>query len=97
MKADVNQFVGQLKLAAAGKMKGQGSVSDSERKTLNEAATVLSNPNISPERARKAMEDAVDAIIMTTSGGDKTPRSTGGQSGRAKRKDSNVVKWGDLP
>ncbi|MCP3999402.1 MAG: hypothetical protein GY727_00610 [Gammaproteobacteria bacterium] len=97
LKADVNQFVGQLKLAAAGKMKGQGSVSDSERKTLNEAATVLSNPNISPERARKAMEDAVDAIIMTTSGGDKTPRSTGGQSGRAKRKDSNVVKWGDLP
>jgi hypothetical protein len=65
LKADVNQFVGQLKLAAAGKMKGQGSVSDSERKTLNEAATVLSNANISPERARKAVQNSVNAIMAT--------------------------------
>ena len=41
-----------LELAAAGKMKGQGQLSDGERKILKEGATILSNQDISPEAAR---------------------------------------------
>ena len=50
--AKKNRFVASLELAAAGKMKGQGQLSDGERKILKEGATILSNQDISPEAAR---------------------------------------------
>lgn len=68
LMAQRDKFVGMLKLAAAGKMKGQGSISDSERKTLNDAATTLSNPNISPELAAREIQKANDALRLTLEG-----------------------------
>ncbi|MHC1629068.1 MAG: hypothetical protein ACXQTI_09610, partial [Candidatus Nezhaarchaeales archaeon] len=96
--AQKDRFVSVLQLAQAGKLKGQGQVSDGERKILREASTALSNPNISPDLAKDEISRAIQSIerTMGVKGGSST-RSTGGQSGRAKRKDSNVVKWGDLP
>jgi len=87
-----------FQLAQAGKLKGQGQVSDGERKILREASTALSNPNISPDLAKDEISRAIQSIerTMGVKGGSST-RSTGGQSGRAKRKACNVVKWGDLP
>jgi len=93
MKANVNQFVGQLKLAAAGKMKGQGSVSDSERKTLNDAATVLSNPNISPELARKSLQNAVLAIQATMDGNQAQTPQPGGAGSAGAVNSSPKVKF----
>ena len=60
--AQRNQFVSLLQLAAAGKLKGQGTVTDSERKTLKDSATVLDNLNISPQLARKAFNDAMNIL-----------------------------------
>ena len=74
-------------------MKGQGSVSDSERKTLNEAATVLSNPNISPELARKSMQDAVLAIEATM---DSSTADAGQQRTRGNPSTKTTLKWDDL-
>jgi len=51
-----NRFVAALELAAAGKMKGQGTLSDSERKILKEGATTLSNPDISAEAAQAEIQ-----------------------------------------
>jgi len=62
MLAQRDQLVGMLELAAAGELKGQGSVSDSERKTLKDAATLLRNPDISPELAKEHLEKAINTI-----------------------------------
>lgn len=64
-----NQYVALLQLAAAGKLKGQGTITDSERKTLTESATILSNLNISAGLARKALDDSI-AILEKQSGAD---------------------------
>jgi hypothetical protein len=44
-----------LELAAAGKMKGQGTITGPEREILRQAATVLKNDNISPEMAEQEL------------------------------------------
>lgn len=63
--AQRDRFVSTLELAQAGKMKGQGQVSEGERVILKKAATVLSNPNISPELAQQEIQRAIDSINRT--------------------------------
>jgi len=72
MIADRNNIVANLELAAAGKLKGQGQVSEGERAILKQAATLLSDVSISPEKARKELEAAKDSILrtMSTEGGE---------------------------
>jgi hypothetical protein len=53
--ADINQIKGLLTLESRQKLKGQGTISDGEQKILAESATVLNNPLISDERARKEL------------------------------------------
>lgn len=53
-----DNLVSLLQLAARGKLKGQGSVSDTESKMLANAATILANPTISPDLARKELARA---------------------------------------
>jgi hypothetical protein len=53
--ADINQIKGLLTLESRQKLKGQGTISDGEQKILGESATVLNNPLISDERARKEL------------------------------------------
>ena len=65
--ADVNQIKGLIVLESRQKLKGQGTITDSEQKILAQSSTVLDNPLISDERARKELrkikrvfEDASD-------------------------------------
>lgn len=66
-RAKVDQVVGLLSLESRQKLKGQGTITDSEAKTLEKSATVLTNPLISDNVARKELrrvkrifEDASD-------------------------------------
>ena len=65
--ADLDQIRGLLSLESRQKLKGQGTITDSEAKTLAQSATVLNNSLISDEAARKELrrikrifEDASD-------------------------------------
>ena len=65
--ADVDQIKGLITLESRQKLKGQGTITDSEQKILAQSATVLDNPLISDERARRELrkikrifEDASD-------------------------------------
>jgi len=53
--ADVNQIKGLITLESRQKLKGQGTITDSEQKILAQSATILDNPMISDERARKEL------------------------------------------
>ena len=65
--ADRDQLVGMLTLAGRGQLKGQGPLTDQEQKTVQQAITVLSNPDISPARAEIALNDAF--TVLETSAG----------------------------
>mgnify|MGYP001565202273 CR=1 FL=1 len=65
--ADVDQIKGLITLESRQKLKGQGTITDSEQKILAQSATVLDNPLISDDRARRELrkikrvfEDASD-------------------------------------
>jgi len=53
--ADVERVVGLLSLESRQKLKGQGTITDSEAKTLEKSATILANPLISDNAARKEL------------------------------------------
>lgn len=66
-RAQVDQVLGLLSLESRNKLRGQGTITDSEMDTLKASATILSNPLISDEKARKELrrvkrifEDASD-------------------------------------
>jgi len=67
MLADRNQIIASLQLAQAGKLKGQGQVSEGERAILKDASTVLGDSSISPEKARDALQKARESIVRTMS------------------------------
>lgn len=46
-----DKIVSSLKLAAAGKLKGQGTITENERAMLGDAATLLNNPLLSAKEA----------------------------------------------
>ena len=73
--ASRNRFVASLELAAAGKMKGQGTLSDGERKILKDGATTLSNPDISADAARAE----INRILPTYAKASGIDVSGGGQ------------------
>jgi hypothetical protein len=54
--AELDQIRGLVSLESRQKLKGQGTISDSEAKTLERSATVLSNPLISDKLARKELK-----------------------------------------
>lgn len=53
--AEKEQIIGLLSLESRQKLKGQGTISDSETETLEKSATVLANPLISDDLARKEL------------------------------------------
>ena len=55
MLARKNQVVSSLKLMAAGKLKGQGSITENERTMLAQAATTLENQDIDSGSAREEL------------------------------------------
>lgn len=76
MMAQRDRLVGMLELAAAGEMKGQGQITESERKILKDSATVLNRADISPRMAEAALDDAMEILHrnagQTFEGGAKT-------------------------
>lgn len=54
--AELDQIRGLVSLESRNKLKGQGTISDSESKTLEQSATVLSNPLISSGLAKKELK-----------------------------------------
>lgn len=60
MLAKRDQISSLLELAAAGKLKGQGGVSEGERSILKESATMLKNQSISAEQAEIELKKARD-------------------------------------
>lgn len=60
--ADRDQLLGMLKLGARGELKGQGPITEGEQKILGDAVTTLSNPNISPEKARTSIDRAMQTL-----------------------------------
>lgn len=55
-KAKLDRIRGLVSLENANKLKGQGSITESERQLLANAATTLSNPNISPAYAKQELD-----------------------------------------
>lgn len=54
--AELDQIRGLVSLESRQKLKGQGTISDSESKTLEKSATVLSSPLISDDLAKKELK-----------------------------------------
>lgn len=63
MLAKRDQISSLLELAAAGKLKGQGGVSEGERSILKESATMLKNQSISAEQAEIELRKARDVFL----------------------------------
>lgn len=62
LQAQRDQLVGMITLASRKELQGQGPITDSEQVALSQAATALSNPNISPRLAKRYIDDAMDMI-----------------------------------
>ena len=82
-----------LSMAARGELAGQGPITEGEQGMLNKASSVLSDQNISPALARRAIDDAM-RILYKNSGREFT---TGAQTTKAKAKPvSGAVNWSDM-
>lgn len=77
--ADRDKIVSMLQLGSRGELKGQGNITDGETEMLSRAATILGNPNISPERAKEALDEAV-GVLYRSAGRGFTPAQGGGNS-----------------
>ncbi len=60
VRAEVDQVVGLLTLESREKLKGQGTITDSEAKTLGQSSTTLGNPRLSMPAVRKELRKIRD-------------------------------------
>lgn len=91
--AQKEQLINMLSMAARGELAGQGPITEGEQGMLNKASSVLSDQNISPALARRAIDDAM-RILYKNSGREFT---TGAQTTKAKAKPvSGAVNWSDM-
>lgn len=68
LEAQRDQLIGLLSLESREKLKGQGTISDSESKMLGDAATSLRNPNISEKAAKRELtriKDLFERKVLT--------------------------------
>jgi len=68
-------------MARRGELKGQGAVSDSDQKMLENAATILKDPNISPELARQELKRVREIIQRSMSTSNQTATDLSGAPG----------------
>lgn len=73
--AELDQIRGLVSLESRQKLKGQGTISDSESKTLEKSATVLSNPLISDNLARKELKK-IKKVFERSSSRNQLAKST---------------------
>lgn len=80
LMADRDQLVAMLQLGARGELKGQGPITEGEQAILSRAMTVLENPDVSPERAKQALDDAIQTLRVGV--GQKTQTDAPYQEGQ---------------
>lgn len=78
-----DQLVSMLQLGARGELKGQGPITEGEQDILSRAATMLGNPSISPDLAKKQVKRAVE-VLRTSAGKAQPAQPTTGNVGRFK-------------
>jgi hypothetical protein len=83
MMAQRDRLIGMLELAAAGEMKGQGQITESERKILKDSVTTLNKADISPRMAKAALDDAMETLMKNAG---KTPGASQSSSQTAAPK-----------
>ena len=93
LASEVNTLIADLALAARGELKGQGSVSDFEGRSLKEAQTAL-KMNMSPEQAKKELAK-VRGAIRTSSGMNAKIKITDPNTGQTSILDSNQSQIND--
>jgi hypothetical protein len=97
--ADRDQLLGMLQLGARGELKGQGPITEGEQKILSNAVTALGNKNISPEKAKTSLDEAM-VILRRNAGKGIKPASSGSgvaTPGINPESDQNTTNWNDLP
>lgn len=72
MEGNLKQLMGLMQLASAGKLKGQGQVSDAERKILSDAVSNLNLdknglPQVSDKRFKEIITKMRDSLVKTSS------------------------------
>lgn len=87
MLARKNQVVSSLKLLAAGKLKGQGSITENERTMLAQAATTLENQDIDPKLAEEELKRILPIYNYFINGDSPVNENTG---------DKNILSEEDL-
>lgn len=92
LQAKRDQLIGMLKLAGRGELKGQGPITEGEQAIVAEAATILTNPNISPEAARKALDNAME-ILYRNAGMEFAPANGTGEQPAAPIPQTNEQGW----
>jgi len=80
MLVNRERLVATIKMAGRGQLKGQGSVSDSDAKMLADSATILGNPNISGESARKELARVKEALKRSMGAASQSSEALGGSA-----------------
>lgn len=62
-RADLENIISTLQLVEAGKMKGQGTITENERKLIREAATTLSNNRLPEATALQELDRIRDEVV----------------------------------
>lgn len=76
LMAQRDRLISMLKLGARGELKGQGPITEGEQKLVGDAVTVLGNPDISPDLAISALDEAFAVILRSAGGTEQNRRST---------------------
>lgn len=89
-RAQVDQIVGLITLESRNKLKGQGTISDSESKTLEKSSTILTNPLIGDNVARKELR-RVQRIFEDASDRNQLKQQTKEEAAKPKTFNSPVL------
>lgn len=91
IKAEIAQVVNLIGLESRQKLKGQGTVSDSEANALAKSATTLANPLLSDDAARKELT-RVRGIFEAASARNQLKKETK-EKALTEKKDDQVIRF----
>ena len=79
-----DQIVGLVSLESREKLKGQGTITDSEAASLERSATILANPSISDKLAKAEIE-RVRSIFQSKRGASSSGQEAAANSGNGQQ------------
>lgn len=91
-RAEVDQVISLLSLESRNKLKGQGTITDSEAKTLEKSATTLANPLLSDESVRKELRRVRD-VFEDAAARNQLNRSTRDQAITQQSQQQEVIRF----